>query len=95
MGFQYVSVEEAIPRAGLRVVVVGKVPSPWGEAAKGLFHRAIAQSGSQFRGATKANATKAAEEFLARGALKSNQLDQLQKMRNMGPMENHLTSPSA
>jgi glutathione S-transferase len=38
MGFQYVSVEEAIPRAGLRVVVVGKVPSPWGEAAKGFFH---------------------------------------------------------
>ncbi len=38
MGFQYVSVEEAIPRAGLRMVVVGKVPSPWGEAAKGIFH---------------------------------------------------------
>jgi hypothetical protein len=38
MGFQYVSVEEAIPRAGLRMVVVGKVPSPWGEAAKGFFH---------------------------------------------------------
>jgi glutathione S-transferase len=33
-----VSVEEAIPRAGLRMVVVGKVPSPWGEAAKGFFH---------------------------------------------------------
>jgi hypothetical protein len=38
MGFQYVSVEDAIPRAGLRMVVVGKVPSPWGEAAKGFFH---------------------------------------------------------
>jgi glutathione S-transferase len=38
MGIQYVSVEDAIPRAGLRMVVVGKVPSPWGEAAKGFFH---------------------------------------------------------
>ena len=38
MGFEYVSVEEAIGRQGLRMVVVGGVPSPWGEAAKGLFH---------------------------------------------------------
>lgn len=38
MGFEYVSVEEAIARAGLRIVVVNKVPSPWGEAAKGFFH---------------------------------------------------------
>ena len=38
MGFQYVSVEEAITRGGLRMVVVGDVPSPWGEAAKGIFH---------------------------------------------------------
>jgi glutathione S-transferase len=38
MSFQYVSVEEAIPRPGLRMVVVGKVPSPWGEAAKNIFH---------------------------------------------------------
>ena len=38
MGFEYVSVDEAIGRAGLRMVVVGEVPSPWGEAAKGLFH---------------------------------------------------------
>ena len=37
MGFEYVSVEEAIGRDGLRMVVVGQVPSPWGEAAKGLF----------------------------------------------------------
>src|SRR4051812_44933807 len=37
MGIQFVSVEEAIGRAGLRMVVVGKVPSPWGEAAKGFF----------------------------------------------------------
>ena len=38
MGFEYVGVEEAIGREGLRMVVVGGVPSPWGEAAKGLFH---------------------------------------------------------
>jgi para-nitrobenzyl esterase len=49
-------------------------------SAQGLFHRAIAQSGSAFRGATKASATKAAEEFLTRIGLKSNQFDELQRM---------------
>lgn len=38
MAFQYVSVEEAVERGGLRMVVVGDVPSAWGEAAKGLLH---------------------------------------------------------
>ena len=38
MTFQYVSVEDAIGRGGLRMVVVGDVPSPWGEAAKGILH---------------------------------------------------------
>lgn len=38
MSFQYIEVREAIARSGLRMVVVGKVPSPWGEAAKGIFH---------------------------------------------------------
>lgn len=38
MSFHYVSVEEAMTRGGLRMVVVGDVPSPWGEAAKGLLH---------------------------------------------------------
>jgi glutathione S-transferase len=38
MGFEYISVEEAIQRRGLRMVVVGNVPSSWGEAAKGIFH---------------------------------------------------------
>jgi glutathione S-transferase len=38
MTFQYVSLEEAIKRRGLRMVVVGQVPSPWGEAAKGILH---------------------------------------------------------
>jgi len=36
--FAFVSVEEAIARHGLRMVVVGGVPSPWGEAAKGILH---------------------------------------------------------
>ena len=38
MTFQYVNVEDAIKRGGLRMVVVGGVPSPWGEAAKGVLH---------------------------------------------------------
>ncbi|MBM3596594.1 MAG: hypothetical protein FJX35_00155 [Alphaproteobacteria bacterium] len=38
MPFQYVSVEDAIARDGLRMVVVGNVPSPWGEASKGILH---------------------------------------------------------
>lgn len=38
MSFQYISVEEAIERSGLRMVVVGGVPSLWGEAAKGILH---------------------------------------------------------
>ena len=60
---------------GAKVCTLMAMPS-----AKGLFHRAIAMSGSAFRGATRQNATKAAEEFLARLGLKSNQLDELQKM---------------
>ena len=38
MSFEYVGVEQAMQRPGLRMVVVGGVPSPWGEAAKGIFH---------------------------------------------------------
>src|SRR5438093_10412359 len=49
-------------------------------SAKGLFHRAIAQSGSAFRGTTRATATKAAGEFLARLGLKPGQRDGRQKM---------------
>jgi len=36
--FEYISTDEAIAADGLRMVVVGNVPSPWGEAAKGIFH---------------------------------------------------------
>lgn len=38
MAFEYISVEEAMQRDGLRMVVIGGTPSPWGEAAKGLLH---------------------------------------------------------
>lgn len=38
MTFEYIGVEEARKRNGLRMVVVGNVPSPWGEAAKGILH---------------------------------------------------------
>ena len=34
----YLEVEEAMARPGLRLVLSAGVPGPWGEAAKGLFH---------------------------------------------------------
>ncbi len=34
----YISIEEARARPGLRLVLTGGVPGPWGEAAKGLLH---------------------------------------------------------
>ena len=38
MAFEYIGVDRAIEAPGLRMVVVGDVPSGWGEAAKGVFH---------------------------------------------------------
>ena len=35
---EFSSFEEARERSGLRLVVVPGVPSPWGEAAKGILH---------------------------------------------------------
>jgi glutathione S-transferase len=35
---QFVDLAEAKQRPGLRLVTVGGIPSPWSEAAKGLFH---------------------------------------------------------
>ena len=46
-------------------------------SAKGLFHRAIAQSGSAFRGQTASDATDGAERYLAKLGLKRDQLDKL------------------
>lgn len=38
MPVEYVEVDDAIAAPGLRMVVVGGVPSPWGEGAKGVLH---------------------------------------------------------
>jgi hypothetical protein len=38
MPVEYVDFEAARARTGLRMVVVPGVPSPWGEAAKGILH---------------------------------------------------------
>jgi para-nitrobenzyl esterase len=48
--------------------------------AKGLFHRAIAMSGSAVKGEPRDRATKGAEAFMAKLGLKPNQVDELQKM---------------
>ena len=48
--------------------------------AKGLFHRAIAMSGSTVKGVARDRATKGAEAFMAKLGLKPDQVDDLQKM---------------
>jgi para-nitrobenzyl esterase len=60
---------------GGKVTTLMAMPS-----AKGLFHRAIAQSGSALRGATRESATQAASQFLARLDLKPDQLDRIQQL---------------
>ena len=60
---------------GGKVTTLMAMPS-----ARGLFHRAIAQSGSTLRGATRENATAATEKFLAKAGISKNQLDRLQQM---------------
>jgi para-nitrobenzyl esterase len=49
-------------------------------SAKGLFHRAIVESGSQLTGVPRDAATQAAETVLQRLGLKATQLDELQKV---------------
>ena len=60
---------------GGKVTTLMAMPS-----AKGLFHRAIAQSGSALRGVPRDEATKAATQFLARVGLRPTQLDELQQL---------------
>jgi para-nitrobenzyl esterase len=60
---------------GGKVTTLMAMPS-----ARGLFHRAIAQSGSTLRGATRQNATAAAEKFLAKVGVQKTQLDRLQQI---------------
>src|SRR6185369_9448373 len=57
-------------------------------AAKGLFQRAIVQSGAALRGQTKEAATKVAEEFLARLSLTPKDIDKLPTL----PMEQILAT---
>ncbi len=38
MPFDFVELAEAKNRSGMRMIVVPGLPSPWGEAAKGIFH---------------------------------------------------------
>ncbi len=59
---------------GSKVTTLMAMPS-----AKGLFHRAIAMSGAQVRGATRENATRGTEQFLGKLGLKATQLDRLEQ----------------
>jgi para-nitrobenzyl esterase len=59
----------------------GKVSTLLGmPAAQGLFHRAVAQSGSAVTSLPASVATRSAEAFMSRLGLKSNQVDDLQKL---------------
>ena len=59
----------------------GKVSTLMGmPAAKGLFHRAVAQSGSLVKGVPRDRATKGAAEFMAKLGLKPNEVDKLQML---------------
>jgi para-nitrobenzyl esterase len=49
-------------------------------AAKGLFHKAIAQSGSNVSGTPRAGATRAAQDVLERLNLKPNQVSELHRL---------------
>jgi para-nitrobenzyl esterase len=49
-------------------------------SAKGLFHRAIAQSGSAFRGQSADDASAGAEQLLGRLGIAKNQLEKIQQI---------------
>jgi para-nitrobenzyl esterase len=49
-------------------------------SARGLFHRAIAQSGATVRGVPRDEATKSAEAFLAKLGLSGSEVDELQRL---------------
>jgi para-nitrobenzyl esterase len=49
-------------------------------AAKGLFHRAIVQSGAAVTGVSREAATKSTETYLSKLGLRADQLDQLQQL---------------
>jgi para-nitrobenzyl esterase len=49
-------------------------------AARGLFHRAVIESGASIRGIPRDAANKSTEAFLAKVGLKPNQIDELQNL---------------
>jgi para-nitrobenzyl esterase len=59
---------------GAKVTTLMAMPS-----AKGLFHRAIAQSGAAFRSLAANDATDGAERFLAKFGIRKDQLEKLQE----------------
>ena len=60
-------------------------------AAQGLFHRAIAESGTAIKGVPRSEGTTSAEYILSKVGLKANQIDELQKI----PMEQLLAAMGA
>jgi para-nitrobenzyl esterase len=60
---------------GGKVTTLMAMPS-----ARGLFHRAIAMSGSALRGTTRDSAARATDQFVAKLGLQRGQLDRLQQM---------------
>jgi para-nitrobenzyl esterase len=60
---------------GGKVATLMAMPS-----AKGLFHRAICQSGASIKGVSRANATRSAQALLTKLNLKPDQLDLLQNI---------------
>jgi para-nitrobenzyl esterase len=77
--------------------------------ARGLFHRAIAMSGTAVNGLSREQATKSTETAFAKLGLKPNQIDELQKVpidkllaitvgqgavRNLGPVTDGKTLPA-
>ena len=59
--------------------------------AKGLFHRAIVESGASLRGVPKEAATRSASAFMAKLGLQPDQVDQLQQL----PMDQLLSTMGA
>lgn len=60
---------------GGKVATLMAMPS-----ARGLFHRAICQSGAAIKGVSRGDATRAAQALLTKLNLKPNQIDRLQTM---------------
>ena len=60
---------------GGKVATLMAMPS-----AKGLFHRAICQSGASIKGVSRANGTRTAQALLTKLNLKPDQIDQLQNV---------------